>query len=165
GWRGTYVEDLFDLMKTDEMDPAELGRAAVTVMVGEMQASLAAFRVKGFDHWTYESALHDGDPSPVARALGILERQGQTYRSEDAVWLRTSDYGDDKDRVLVRSDGEYTYFAADIAYHQEKRERGFEHQIDVFGADHHGYVARLKAAYAALGGDPEQLELLIMQLV
>jgi arginyl-tRNA synthetase len=165
GYRGAYVEHLVDLMKTAEMDPAELGRAAVTVMVGEMQASLAAFRVKGFDHWTYESALNEGDPSPVARALGILEQQGQTYRSEDAVWLRTSDYGDDKDRVLVRSDGEYTYFASDIAYHQEKRERGFDHQIDVFGADHHGYVGRLKAAYAALGGDPEQLELLIMQLV
>jgi arginyl-tRNA synthetase len=165
GYRGTYVEHLVDLMKTEEMDPAELGRAAVTVMVGEMQASLAAFRVKGFDHWTYESTLHEGHPSPVARALGILEEQGQTYRREDALWLRTSDYGDDKDRVLVRSDGEYTYFASDIAYHQDKRERGFEHQIDVFGADHHGYVARLKAAYAALGGDPGQLELLIMQLV
>jgi arginyl-tRNA synthetase len=165
GYHGAYVEHLVDLMKTDDMDPAELGRAAVTVMVGEMQASLAAFRVKGFDHWTYESALDEGDPSPVARALGILERQGQTYRSEDALWLRTSDFGDDKDRVLVRSDGQYTYFASDIAYHQEKRERGFDHQIDVFGADHHGYVGRLKAAYAALGGDPEQLELLIMQLV
>jgi arginyl-tRNA synthetase len=165
GYRGAYVEHLVDLMKTEEMDPAELGRAAVTVMVGEMQASLAAFRVKGFDHWTYESTLHEGDPSPVARALGILEQQGQTYRREDAVWLRTTDYGDDKDRVLVRSDGEYTYFASDIAYHQDKRERGFGHQIDVFGADHHGYVPRLKAAYAALGGDPEQLEILIMQLV
>jgi arginyl-tRNA synthetase len=165
GYRGAYVEHLVDLMKTEEMDPAELGRAAVTVMVGEMQASLAAFRVKGFDRWTYESSLHEGAPSSVERALAILEQQGQTYRREDAVWLRTSDYGDDKDRVLVRSDGEYTYFASDIAYHQEKRERGFGHQIDVFGADHHGYVARLKAAYAALGGDPEQLELLIMQLV
>jgi arginyl-tRNA synthetase len=165
GYRGRYVEHLVDLMKTEEMDPAELGRAAVTVMVGEMQASLAAFRVKGFDHWTYESTLHEGDPSPVARALGILEQQAQTYRREDAVWLRTTDYGDDKDRVLVRSDGEYTYFASDIAYHQDKRERGFGHQIDVFGADHHGYVPRLKAAYAALGGDPEQLEILIMQLV
>ena len=86
-------------------------------------------------------------------------------RSEGALWLRTTDFGDDKDRVLVRSSGEHTYFASDIAYHQDKRERGFERQIDVWGADHHGYVQRMKAAYEALGGDPAQLELLIMQLV
>ncbi|HTA05767.1 MAG TPA: DALR anticodon-binding domain-containing protein, partial [Solirubrobacteraceae bacterium] len=77
----------------------------------------------------------------------------------------TSELGDDKDRVLIRSSGEHTYFASDIAYHQDKRERGFEHQIDVWGADHHGYVQRLKAAYGALGGDPDDLELLTMQLV
>jgi arginyl-tRNA synthetase len=79
--------------------------------------------------------------------------------------LRSTEFGDDKDRVLVRSNGEHTYFASDIAYHQYKRERGFDRQIDVWGADHHGYVSRMKAAYEALGGDPEQLELLIMQLV
>jgi arginyl-tRNA synthetase len=137
----------------------------VTVMVGEMQASLAAFGVKGFDHWAYESALHEGDPSPVTHALSILEGQGRTYRSDGALWLRTTEFGDDKDRVLVRSSGEHTYFASDIAYHQNKRERGFERQLDVWGADHHGYVPRMKAAYEALGGDPEHLELLIMQLV
>ena len=147
------------------MDPAELGRAAVTVMVAQMQASLAAFGVKGFDHWAYESALHEGDPSPVARTLAILSEHGYTYTSEGALWLRTTEFGDDKDRVLVRSSGEHTYFASDIAYHQDKRERGFDRQIDVWGADHHGYVPRMKAAYEALGGDPEQLELLIMQLV
>jgi arginyl-tRNA synthetase len=165
GYRGEYVERLVHLAKTDAMDPAELGRAAVTVMVGEMQASLAAFAVHGFDRWAYESALHEGDPSRVAHALSILEQQGHTYRSEGALWLRSTDYGDDKDRVLVRSSGEHTYFASDIAYHQDKRERGFDRQIDVWGADHHGYVARMKAAYEALGGDPGQLELLIMQLV
>ena len=165
GYRGAYVEQLVDLVKTDSMTAAEVGRAAVTVMVGEMQASLAAFGVKGFDHWAYESALHEGDPSPVAHALSILEEQGRTYRSDGALWLRTTEFGDDKDRVLVRSSGEHTYFASDIAYHQDKRERGFDRQIDVWGADHHGYVARMKAAYEALGGDPEQLELLIMQLV
>jgi arginyl-tRNA synthetase len=165
GYRGAYVEQLVDLVKTDSMTAAEVGRAAVTVMVGEMQASLAAFGVKGFDHWAYESALHEGDPSPVAHALSILEEQGRTYRSDGALWLRTTEFGDDKDRVLVRSSGEHTYFASDIAYHQDKRERGFDRQIDVWGADHHGYVARMKAAYEALGGDPQQLELLIMQLV
>jgi arginyl-tRNA synthetase len=134
-------------------------------MVEAMKASLAAFAVKEFDHWAYESALHDGDPSPVDRTLQILEELGHAYRSEGALWLRTTEFGDDKDRVLVRSNGEHTYFASDIAYHEDKRERGFDRLIDVWGADHHGYVRRMKAAYEALGGDPEQLELLIMQLV
>src|SRR5205807_2476452 len=75
------------------------------------------------------------------------------------------EFGDDKDRVLVRSNGEHTYFASDIAYHEQRRERGFDRQIDVWGADHHGYVSRMKAAYQALGGDPDRLELVIMQLV
>ncbi len=121
--------------------------------------------MQGFDHWQYESALHAGDPSPVAHTLTTLEQHGHTYREDGALWLRTTDYGDDKDRVLVRSSGEHTYFASDIAYHQDKRERGFERQIDVWGADHHGYLPRMRAAYAALGGDPEHLEMLTMQLV
>jgi arginyl-tRNA synthetase len=147
------------------MDAAELGRAAVAIVIEEIQTSLEAFRVEGFDRWFFESSLHVGDPSPVAHTLALLEGQGHTYTSDGALWLRTTDFGDDKDRVLVRSSGEHTYFASDIAYHQDKRERGFERQIDVWGADHHGYVLRMKAAYEALGGDPRELELLIMQLV
>jgi arginyl-tRNA synthetase len=194
GYRGAYVEQLVHLAgrqpaeissertrdavgrtRDDEAqaanlgersnEPAEIGRAAVAVMVGAMQEALAAFNVEGFDRWAYESKLHEGDPSPVAHTLAILEREGHTYRRDGALWLRTTEYGDDKDRVLVRSNGEHTYFASDIAYHQDKRERGFDRQVDVWGADHHGYVARMKAAYEALGGDPEHLELLIMQLV
>jgi arginyl-tRNA synthetase len=165
GYRGEYVEHLVHLAEGQALTPAQLGHAAVAVMVGAMQESLEAFNVEGFDHWAYESRLHEGDPSPVAHTLEILEREGHTYRAEGALWLRSTDYGDDKDRVLVRSNGEHTYFASDIAYHQDKRERGFDRQIDVWGADHHGYVARMKAAYEALGGDPEHLELLIMQLV
>jgi arginyl-tRNA synthetase len=166
GYRGAYVEQLVHLAGAPSADsPAEVGRAAVAVMVGAMQQALAAFNVEGFDHWAYESRLHEGDPSPVAHTLAILEREGHTYRQDGALWLRTTEYGDDKDRVLVRSNGEHTYFASDIAYHQDKRERGFDRQVDVWGADHHGYVARMKAAYEALGGDPEHLELLIMQLV
>jgi arginyl-tRNA synthetase len=165
GYRGAYVERLVELLGGETMDVAALGQAAVEVMIGEMQLSLAAFGVLEFDHWAYESSLHAGDPSPVAHILSLLEQQGHTYRSDGALWLRTTDFGDDKDRVLVRSNGEHTYFASDIAYHQDKRERGFERQIDVWGADHHGYVRRMKAAYQALGGDPEHLELLIMQLV
>ena len=165
GYKGDYVVELAgELAGASSMRADELGRAAVGVMMGRLQASLAAFAVS-FDHWQYESALHEGCPSLVEHTLAILEEQGHTYRSEGALWLRTTDFGDDKDRVLVRSNGEHTYFASDIAYHQDKRERGFQRQIDVWGADHHGYVRRMKAAYQALGGDPDELELLIMQLV
>ncbi len=166
GYKGDYVKTLVaNLAGAATQDPAELGREAVAVMVGQTRASLEGFGVKGFDHWIYESELFAGDPSPVEHTLALLEEQGHTYRSEGALWLRTTAYGDDKDRVLVRSSGEHTYFASDIAYHQDKRERGFERQIDVWGADHHGYMARMKAAYEALGGDPGHLEMLIMQLV
>jgi len=166
GYKGDYVVELLEeLPGAAGMDAGEAGRAAVARMVEHIRASLVAFGVEDFDCWFYESALHEGDPSPVAHTLAILEQGGHTYRSEGALWLRTSDFGDDKDRVLVRSTGEHTYFASDIAYHQDKRERGFERQVDVWGADHHGYVLRTKAAYEALGGDPAELELLIMQLV
>jgi len=165
GYRGEYVRQLVELIDTDDMDPAEVGRAAVEVMVAHMRRSLEAFAVRPFGRWEYESSLHEGDPSAVARTLALLEQQGRTYRSEGALWLRTTEFGDDKDRVLLRSSGEHTYFASDIAYHEQRRERGFDREIDVWGADHHGYVSRMKAAYRALGGDPDRLELLIMQLV
>jgi arginyl-tRNA synthetase len=166
GYKGDYVVELAArLPDAASMGPAEAGRAAVALVIESIRASLAAFGVGEFDVWSYESSLHEGDPSPVAHTLAILEREGHTYTGDGALWLRTTDFGDDKDRVLVRSAGEHTYFASDIAYHQDKRERGFERQIDVWGADHHGYVLRMKAAYEALGGDPAELELLIMQLV
>jgi arginyl-tRNA synthetase len=165
GYHGEYVRQLVAEIDTDSMDSAQVGRAAVEVMMAHMRLSLEAFAVERFDHWTYESALHEGDPSPVAQALATLEEQGRTYLSEGALWLRTTDFGDDKDRVLVRSNGEHTYFATDIAYHQIRRKRGYDREIDVWGADHHGHVRRMKAAYEALGGDPERLELVIMQLV
>ena len=165
GYQGDYVAELAPrIAGAAELDAAAVGREAVAIMVAGIAQALAEFGVS-FDSWAYESALHAGDPSPVAHTLALLSEQGHTYTSEGALWLRTTDFGDDKDRVLVRSNGEHTYFASDIAYHQDKRERGFERQIDVWGADHHGYVQRMKAAYRALGGDPDELELLIMQLV
>ncbi len=166
GYKGEYVKELAERVDgAATMEAAQLGEAAVGLMVERMRGSLGAFGVGDFDHWQFESELHEGSPSRVGHALALLEEQGHTYRSEGALWLRTTAYGDDKDRVLVRSSGEHTYFASDIAYHQDKRERGYERQIDVWGADHHGYVARMKAAYEALGGDAGHLEMLIMQLV
>ena len=104
-------------------------------------------------------------PSAVERALARLEEQGHLYRPDGALWLRTTAFGDDKDRVLERSTGEPTYFAADIAYHEDKLERGFDRLINVLGSDHHGYIARMKAAMAALGADPDRLEIPILQFV
>src|SRR2546427_5332022 len=146
------------------MDVDALARRGVELMVAHMRESLHRFRVD-FDVWFSERDLHQGDPDPVRHAFQVLEEQGQVYRSEGALWLRTSEFGDDKDRVLERSSGEHTYFASDIAYLQNKRERGFERLVYTLGADHHGYVQRMKAAFQALGGDPERLELLIMQVV
>jgi arginyl-tRNA synthetase len=166
GYQGDYVADLAARIPgAASGDAGEVGAEAVTLMIAEIQQSLEAFGVDGFDHWKYESALHDGAPSLVDRTLARLHELGHTYTSDGALWLRSTTFGDDKDRVLIRSNGEFTYFASDIAYHEDKRERGFEWMIDVWGADHHGYVLRMKAAYGALGGDPEDLELVIMQLV
>ncbi len=171
GYRGDYVVGLAESLVEEQglaaggMEAVALGRAAVGALVEEMRESLAGFGVGEFDSWQYESELHEGSPSKVEHALELLEEQGHTYRSGGALWLRSTQWGDDKDRVLVRSTGEHTYFASDIAYHEDKRERGFERQIDVWGADHHGYVARMKAAYEALGGDAGHLEMVIMQLV
>jgi arginyl-tRNA synthetase len=162
GYRGEYVTEIAQSIPgAAEMDTEELGRFAVAAMIERARASLKEFRVE-FDVWTSEASLHtDG----VVTALARLDELGQTFRQDGALWVRTSAHGDDKDRVIERSDGEHTYFLSDIAYHEDKRERGFDRLIDVWGADHHGYVQRVKAAYGALGGDPDRLELIIMQFV
>jgi arginyl-tRNA synthetase len=165
GYEGEYVRDLAaELPGAADADPDELGRQGAELMVARIRATLHRYRVD-FDTWFSERTLHEAEPSPVEQHYEELEREGHVFRSEGAVWLRTSAFGDDKDRVLRRSSGEHTYFAADVAYHEAKRERGFDRLIDVWGADHHGYVARMKAAFAALGGDPDKLDLIIMQFV
>ena len=155
---GEYVKELAEDLRGTPDD--ELAEAALARMKEGMRASLERFNVAPYDTWFSERALYEG---AIEHTLERLAERGVTYESEDAVWLRSSDFGDDKDRVLVKSDGTYTYLTPDVAYHQHKRERGFERLIDVWGADHHGYVQRMKAAYAALGGDPAEMELLIMQ--
>jgi arginyl-tRNA synthetase len=132
-----------------------------------IRATLEAYRVR-FDTWFLEGDLHrprGADPSPIERAYARLREQGRLYEHEGALWLRTKDLGDDKDRVLQRSTGAPTYFAADIAYHEDKLQRGFDRLIDVLGADHHGYIGRMRAVMAALGEDPARLELTILQFV
>ena len=165
GYKGAYVTDLgAEIEGAGDLPVDEVAQLGVALMVTQAEHSLARFRVL-FDHWFSERSLHEGATSPVAHAFDVLDQQGRTFREDGALWLRTTDFGDDKDRVLERSSGEHTYFASDIAYHQEKRERGFDLLIDVWGADHHGYVQRMQAAFQALGGRPGQLELLIMQFV
>jgi len=169
GYVGDYVATLALEIEDAAGRPVdEVGAEAVAMMVERARDSLRAFGVE-FDVWFSEKSLHeprsDGGPSGVQHAFAVLEDLGHTYRADGALWLRTTDYGDDKDRVLERSTGEHTYFASDIAYAQNKFERGFEHMVYVLGADHHGYIGRMKAAFLALGGDPDQLDLLIMQFV
>jgi arginyl-tRNA synthetase len=165
GYQGEYVAGLAaEIPGAAEMDVDALAQRGVELMLDQMRESLRHFRVR-HDVWFSERTLHDGDPDPVRQALTLLEGQGRVYRSDGALWLRTTEFGDDKDRVLERSSGDHTYFSSDIAYLESKRERGFERLLMTLGADHHGYVQRMKAAFQALGGDPERLELLIMQFV
>jgi arginyl-tRNA synthetase len=132
-------------------------------MLAEMQASLRRFGVE-FDVWFSERSLHDS--GAVQHALDELRKQGHVFEQDGAVWLRTTDFGDDKDRVLVKANGELTYLAADAAYYINKRERGFDRCVYMLGADHHGYVQRLRALAACAGDDPDRnVEVLIGQLV
>ena len=131
-------------------------------MIERIKATLERYRVD-FDTWFSERSLHEA--APIERAIERVASGGHVYRSEGALWLRTTDFGDDQDRVIVRSTGAPTYFAADIAYLENKLERGFERLITPLGSDHHGYVPRFKAAMAVLGGDPDQLEVPLLQFV
>jgi arginyl-tRNA synthetase len=163
GYQGDYVIELakrVDGAADGEVD--EVALRGVELMVEEVRATLERYRVT-FDRFFNERNLHE--TGAVERAIELLREHGHVYESEGALWLRTSALGDDKDRVLKRSTGDETYFAADIAYHQDKRERGFDRVIDIWGADHHGHVKRMLAVWEALGGEPDRLELLIMQLV
>jgi arginyl-tRNA synthetase len=169
GYQGAYIQEIADALPgAADDDLAEVSQRAVELMVDRVRASLLAFGVT-FDTWFSEKSLHDegpdGAPSKVQHAFDVLAEQGRTYHHDGALWLRTTEFGDDKDRVLERSSGEHTYFASDIAYHQDKRERGYDLLLDIWGADHHGYMTRMHAAYEALGGAKGELELLIMQFV
>jgi len=165
GYEGAYVGELGERIAGEGIDAGDLeaiGDRGVELILESVRGTLDRFGVR-FDNWFSERDLYSR--GEVDQALAQLDRQGHTYRSEDALWLRTTTFGDDKDRVLIRANGEPTYLAADVAYHWDKLERGFDRLVDVLGADHHGYVARLRAAIAGLGADPERFEALIMRLV
>jgi arginyl-tRNA synthetase len=178
GYPGSYIDDLAQrvqsavpgLLSLPEEEQLLVARdRAYELQLGDLQVSLEKFNVH-FDVFFSERTLHakgpNGEPSLVDEAVDRLREQGHVFDDEGAVWVRTTDFGDDKDRVIRRSNGEYTYFAADAAYYLNKGDRGFAHKIYLLGADHHGYVHRLKALAGAAGDDPDKdIEVLIGQLV
>lgn len=177
GYRGAYITDIareiFEAEGTCWRDAGADSREgyfrekAYAQVLEHLKRVLHDFGVD-FDVWYSERTLHaqgaDGGASAVEDAIETLRARGFIYESEGAVWFRSTDFGDDKDRVLLKADGSYTYFAADIAYHKNKFDRGFDRVINIWGADHHGYVARMKAACSALGHEG-QLDVVIGQLV
>jgi arginyl-tRNA synthetase len=172
GYQGDYIYDIARQLITDKGDSyiqlpeAERVEAFRDLGYQQILASqkqdLQNYGVE-YDCWFSERSLHEA--GKVDQALGFLEKRGLTFESEDAIWLRTTDFGDDKDRVLRTSDGRTTYFTADIAYHLNKFERGFDLVINIWGPDHHGYIPRMKAAVETLGIERDRLEVLIAQQI
>lgn len=173
GYGGAYIADIAarviaiypgDLFHIPREEQQETFRSiGVELMFGDIKASLHDFGVD-FDVYFHENAVHES--GAVARAVARLRELGHVYEQDGATWLRTTEFGDDKDRVIIKSDGEAAYIAGDLAYYLDKRERGFERNIIMLGADHHGYVKRLMAMCAAFGDVPYvNLEILIGQLV
>ncbi|MCR4337597.1 MAG: arginine--tRNA ligase [Candidatus Omnitrophica bacterium] len=152
------VENLQDLKQRPAQDFLRYG---VDYLMAIIQKELDDFGVH-FDHWSYQSQI--ASEQKTKEALDFLRSKGFLYEHEGAIWFRTTEFGDDKDRVLQKSDGSYTYFSPDIAYHKNKFERGFEEVVGILGPDHHGYIPRLKAAVQALGYSPDTLRVLIVQL-
>ena len=172
GYHGGYVTELAARIASEQPELADLPpdeqlaayrEEGYRLQLAEQQRELEHFRTH-FDVWYSERTLHADDR--VKHGIEQLRRQGHLYEADGALWMRTTDFGDDKDRVLVRSNGEYTYFASDTAYYVDKRERGFDRCIYMLGADHHGYVRRLLAMAACAGDDPDKtIDVLIGQLV
>ncbi len=170
GYGGAYVGDIARAVLAEvpdaleQPDPQEVfRRVGVERMFGEIKASLHEFGVD-FDVYFHENSLHES--GAVARAVERLRSLGRIYEADGAVWLRTTDFGDDKDRVVIKSDGEPAYISGDLAYYLDKRERGFDRVLILLGADHHGYIGRLMAMCAAFGDTPGvHLQILIGQMV
>jgi arginyl-tRNA synthetase len=171
GYGGAYITEIAAEVTAAEPGVLELPdaerddvfrRVGVNLMFSEIKQSLHAFGTD-FDVWFHEQSLHDS--GAVETAVQQLKDTGALYEKDGAWWLRSTDFGDDKDRVVIKSDGRPAYIAGDIAYLRDKRARGFDLCLYMLGADHHGYVARLKAAAAAFGDDPAVVEVLIGQLV
>lgn len=172
GYHGAYIKDLAAEIVKEKPEILKLSKDKQVIefreegykkQLKQQQSVLDDFRTH-FDVWYSERSLHSS--GAVEKGLAVLKKHGHVFELEGATWLKTTDFGDDKDRVLIKADGEYTYFASDTAYYVDKRSRGFDVNIYLLGADHHGYVNRLRAVSACAGDDPDKnVEVLIGQLV
>ncbi len=173
-YRGDYIKDIAQQIADadgdkwadrDESEWMEHFRPfAYRTILDEIRTELNRFGIH-FDRWYSERDLYQGEPAVVHQVIDDLKKAGAAYIKDDATWLETTRHGDDKDRVMVRGNGVTTYFASDVAYHKDKFERGYRQLIDVWGADHHGYIGRMKAAVTMLDRQPDDLTVVLVQLV
>lgn len=171
GYQGEYIRDMArdflaasrvkDLTQLEALDPGVFSQFGVDTLMAVIKKELDDFGVR-FDVWSYQSQA--ADEPKIRDALKFFEQKGWLYEKDGALWFKSTDFGDDKDRVVKKSDGTFTYLAPDIAYHRNKYDRGFQKLINIWGPDHHGYIPRLKAAVQALGHPEETLAVLIVQL-
>jgi arginyl-tRNA synthetase len=172
GYQGEYIKDIARAIKKEAgdtylVDPSEerigvMGEKAAEIILGWIKADLERFRVR-FDRWYHERALYAVGFAP--RLLETLRGKGYLYEDQGALWFKSTLFGDEKDRVVIRANDATTYFASDIAYHQEKYDRGYDLLIDIWGADHHGYIPRMEAVIQALGLDQSHFKVILVQLV
>ncbi|MFZ2196844.1 MAG: arginine--tRNA ligase, partial [Thermodesulfovibrionales bacterium] len=173
GYRGQYIdEEASALLEfagekykgvSFESCEKELTGWAYKRMLDLIKRDLALFAVRDFTNWISEKQLHE--QGEVISAIDDLRERGYIYEKDKALWFRSTDFGDDKDRVIIKSDGQYTYFASDIAYHKDKLDRGFDIIIDIWGADHHGYVPRIESVMKAFGYDSSKFRVILVQMV
>jgi len=172
GYQGEYIREIAMMLKEEEGERylripeeeavEELKERAKEIILEGIKGDLEAFRVR-FDHWVREASLYEG--GLVEEALDALREKGLLYEADGALWFRSTLFGDEKDRVVIRANGTTTYFASDISYHREKFRRGYDLLVDIWGADHHGYVPRVQAALRALGFEEGKLKIILVQLV
>ncbi|MFA5063376.1 MAG: arginine--tRNA ligase [Candidatus Omnitrophota bacterium] len=160
-YQGDYIYEIAKVAKQKNIKPQDLGDFAGNYILDIIRKELDDFGVK-FDSWYSQKEL--GKSDKIKKAFEFLKEKGFLYEQDGALWFKSTDFGDDKDRVVIKSDGSYTYLAPDIAYHDDKYKRGFKWLINLWGPDHHGYINRLKASVEAFGRDPASLSIVIVQL-
>ena len=160
-YQGDYIYEIAKEAREKKVKNEELGDFAAAIILDIIKAELADFGVK-FDHWSSQKTLTQS--GQIEEAFKFLKNKGYLYEQDGATWFKSTEFGDDKDRVVIKSDGSQTYLAPDIAYHQEKFKRGFSWLINLWGPDHHGYINRLKASVAAFAHDLNSISIIIVQL-
>ncbi len=173
GYRGQYIDDEAAVLKDEIRDkfrgvPFELCEQEIKLwayerMLGLIKRDIDSFHIRDFTNWISERQLYE--KGEVAGAIEALREKGYMCEQDGALWFRSTEFGDDKDRVVIKNDGEYTYFASDIAYHKDKLDRGFDIIVDIWGADHHGYIPRIESVMKAFGYDSSRFRVILVQMV